>query len=121
MLQRFSSFTVIVDSTVTARIKRSEIISNSNIQDGDVIIGLSSFGKANYESEYNGGMGSNGLTSARHDVFANYLSTKYPESFGSQFLKNWFTPVPTNLIKKLKRLVLPQAKWCSHLHAPMLQ
>jgi phosphoribosylformylglycinamidine cyclo-ligase len=73
--------TIIVDSTVTARIKRSKIISNGNIQDGDVIIGLSSYGKANYEAEYNSGMGSNGLTSARHDVFANYLAQKYPESF----------------------------------------
>ena len=73
--------TIIVDSTVTARMKRSDIIDNSNIQDGDVIIGLSSFGKANYEKEYNGGMGSNGLTSARHDVFNKYLAEKYPESF----------------------------------------
>lgn len=75
--------TVIVDSTVTARIKRSEIISNSNIQDGDVIIGLSSCGQAKYETQYNGGMGSNGLTSARHDVFAKYLAATYPESFDS--------------------------------------
>jgi phosphoribosylformylglycinamidine cyclo-ligase len=73
--------TIIVDSTVTARIKRSDVIDNSNIRDGDVIIGLSSFGKANYENEYNGGMGSNGLTSARHDVFHKYLAEKYPESF----------------------------------------
>ncbi|MBU8891489.1 MAG: phosphoribosylformylglycinamidine cyclo-ligase [Bacteroidales bacterium] len=73
--------TIIVDSTVTARMKRSDIIDNSNIQDGDVIIGLSSFGKASYEKEYNGGMGSNGLTSARHDVFNKYLAEKYPESF----------------------------------------
>lgn len=73
--------TIIVDSTVTSRMKRSEVIDNSNIQDGDVIVGLSSFGKASYESEYNGGMGSNGLTSARHDVFNNYLAEKYPESF----------------------------------------
>lgn len=73
--------TVIVDSTVTARIKRSEVISNSNIQDGDVIIGLSSFGRAKYEDQYNGGMGSNGLTSARHDVFAKYLAQQYPESY----------------------------------------
>lgn len=73
--------TIIVDSTVTARMKRSDVINNSNIQDGDVIVGLSSFGKASYEKEYNGGMGSNGLTSARHDVFNKYLSEKYPESF----------------------------------------
>ena len=73
--------TIIVDSTVTARIKRSEVIDNSNIQPGDVIVGLSSSGQANYETEYNSGMGSNGLTSARHDVFHNYLASKYPESF----------------------------------------
>ena len=73
--------TIIVDSTVVARIKRSDIIDNSNIKSGDVIIGLSSYGKANYEDSYNGGMGSNGLTSARHDVFHKYLINKYPESF----------------------------------------
>ncbi|OPZ14804.1 MAG: Phosphoribosylformylglycinamidine cyclo-ligase [Bacteroidetes bacterium ADurb.BinA261] len=73
--------TIIVDSTVTCRIKRSEIIDNSHIQAGDVIVGLSSTGKASYEKEYNGGMGSNGLTSARHDVFDNYLAQKYPESY----------------------------------------
>lgn len=73
--------TIIVDSTVTARMKRKEVIDNANIADGDVIVGLASFGQATYEKEYNGGMGSNGLTSARHDVFANYLATKYPESY----------------------------------------
>ena len=73
--------TIIVDSTVTARIKRSDIIDNSNISDGNVIIGLSSFGQSTYENQYNGGMGSNGLTSARHDVFSKYLAEKYPESF----------------------------------------
>jgi len=73
--------TIIVDSTVTARMKRNDVIDNANIQAGDVIVGLSSSGQATYETEYNGGMGSNGLTSARHDVFANYLATKYPESF----------------------------------------
>jgi len=73
--------TIIVDSTVTARLKRDEVIDNANITDGDVIVGLSSFGQATYEKEYNGGMGSNGLTSARHDVFGNYLAEKYPESF----------------------------------------
>jgi phosphoribosylformylglycinamidine cyclo-ligase len=73
--------TIIVDSTVTCRMRRSEVISADHIQAGDVIIGLASFGKASYEKEYNGGMGSNGLTSARHDVFANYLAQKYPESF----------------------------------------
>lgn len=73
--------TIIVDSTVTARLKRDEVIDNANITDGDVIVGLSSYGQATYEKEYNGGMGSNGLTSARHDVFANYLAEKYPESY----------------------------------------
>jgi len=73
--------TIIVDSTVTARLKRDEVIDNANITDGDVIVGLSSYGQASYEKEYNGGMGSNGLTSARHDVFANYLAEKYPESY----------------------------------------
>ncbi len=73
--------TVIVDSTVTCRMKRSDVINNDNIQPGDVIVGLSSYGTATYEKEYNGGMGSNGLTSARHDVFSNYLAEKYPESF----------------------------------------
>ena len=73
--------TIIVDSTVTARLKRSEVINNANIEAGDVIVGLSSSGQASYEKEYNGGMGSNGLTSARHDVFAKYLAEKYPESF----------------------------------------
>ncbi|MGL2964814.1 AIR synthase related protein [Flavobacterium sp. RSB2_4_14] len=75
--------TIIVDSTVTARMKRSNVIDNANIKAGDVIVGLASFGQAKYEKSYNGGMGSNGLTSARHDVFANYLATKYPESFDS--------------------------------------
>lgn len=73
--------TIIVDSTVTARMKRKDVIDNTNIQPGDVIVGLASFGQATYEKEYNGGMGSNGLTSARHDVFAKYLAKKYPESF----------------------------------------
>ncbi|MDG5492581.1 AIR synthase related protein [Psychroserpens sp. SPM9] len=73
--------TIIVDSTVTARMKRSDIIDNANIKAGDVIVGLESFGQATYETAYNGGMGSNGLTSARHDVFHKYLAEKYPESF----------------------------------------
>ncbi|OHX67692.1 AIR synthase related protein [Flammeovirga pacifica] len=82
--------TVIVDSTVTTRMRRDEVIDNSNIQAGDVIVGLASYGQATYETEYNGGMGSNGLTSARHDVFAKYLAEKYPESFDPQ--------VPNDLI-----------------------
>ena len=82
--------TIIVDSTVVCRMKRSDVIDNSNIQAGDVIVGLASFGKANYEDEYNGGMGSNGLTSARHDVFENTLAKKYPASFDAA--------VPSDLI-----------------------
>ncbi|NNC70414.1 MAG: phosphoribosylformylglycinamidine cyclo-ligase [Flavobacteriaceae bacterium] len=82
--------TIIVDSTVTARMKRSDVIDNANIQAGDVIVGLASYGKASYETQYNGGMGSNGLTSARHDVFHHYLASKYPESFDPS--------VPENLI-----------------------
>jgi phosphoribosylformylglycinamidine cyclo-ligase len=73
--------TIIVDSTVTARMRRDKVIDNANIKAGDVIVGFASFGKATYESEYNGGMGSNGLTSARHDVFHKALAEKYPESF----------------------------------------
>ena len=73
--------TIIVDSTVTCRMKRSDVIDNANIRPGDVIVGLASYGQATYEKEYNGGMGSNGLTSARHDVFSRYLAEKYPESY----------------------------------------
>jgi phosphoribosylformylglycinamidine cyclo-ligase len=73
--------TIIVDSTVTARMKRKDVIDNANIKEGDVIVGLESFGQASYEKEYNGGMGSNGLTSARHDVFDKYLAEKFPESY----------------------------------------
>ena len=80
--------TIIVDSTVTCRMKRSQVINNANIKAGDVIVGLSSSGQATYEKEYNGGMGSNGLTSARHDVFANYLAAKYPESYNPDIPQN---------------------------------
>lgn len=73
--------TIIVDSTVTCRMRRSDVINNANIAAGDVIVGLTSYGKATYESEYNGGMGSNGLTSARHDVFGKYIAERYPESY----------------------------------------
>lgn len=82
--------TIIVDSTVTARMKRENVVDNANIQPGDVIVGLASFGQANYEKGYNGGMGSNGLTSARHDVFAKYLAEKYPESYDAS--------VPSDLV-----------------------
>ena len=89
--------TIIVDSTVTARMKRSEVIDNRHIQAGDVIVGLASFGQATYESEYNGGMGSNGLTSARHDVFSHIYASKYPESFDPA--------VPNDLVYSGKYLV----------------
>lgn len=79
--------TIIVDSTVTARLKRSNVIDNANIKAGDVIVGLSSSGQASYEKEYNGGMGSNGLTSARHDVFHQYLAEKFPESYDASVPK----------------------------------
>jgi phosphoribosylformylglycinamidine cyclo-ligase len=82
--------TIIVDSTVTCRMKRSDVVNNANIVAGDVIVGLSSSGKATYEKEYNGGMGSNGLTSARHDVFAKYIAEKYPESYN--------TDIPSDLV-----------------------
>ncbi len=82
--------TIVVDSTVVARMKRSDVISNHNIRAGDVIIGLASYGQTTYEKEYNSGIGSNGLTSARHDVFSSYLASKYPESFD--------TGLPYNLI-----------------------
>ena len=80
--------TIIVDSTVTARIRKDKVVNNANIVAGDVIVGLASFGKSNYEKEYNGGMGSNGLTSARHDVFDHYLAEKYPESYDQKVPKD---------------------------------
>jgi phosphoribosylformylglycinamidine cyclo-ligase len=82
--------TIIVDSTVTARMKRSEVISNHKIKAGDVIVGLASYGQTTYESEYNSGIGSNGLTSARHDVFGKYLGKKYPESYDNSLPDNLF-------------------------------
>jgi phosphoribosylformylglycinamidine cyclo-ligase len=104
--------TIIVDSTVTCRMKREDIISNEKIGHGDVIVGLSSSGKASYEGEYNGGMGSNGLTSARHDVFHKYIAEKYPESYDPA--------VPYELIfsgnKNLKDLVhIPETKFNEEL------
>ena len=80
--------TIIVDSSITARVKKDQIINNENIQNGDVIVGLSSFGKSKFENKYNSGIGSNGLTSARHDVFDNFLATKYPESFDPEVPKD---------------------------------
>ncbi len=94
--------TIIVDSTVTARMKRADVIDNANIQAGDVIVGLSSSGQATYETDYNGGMGSNGLTSARHDVFAHYLATKYPESYDAAVPKDLVYSGKTKLTEAVK-------------------
>jgi len=96
--------TIIVDSTVVARIKRSSIIDNANISEGDVIVGLSSFGQANYENFYNGGMGSNGLTSARHDVFNKNLIDKYPESFDPNVSKELVYSGSLNINEKINGL-----------------
>ena len=92
--------TIVVDSTVIARIKRSNIINNANIRAGDVIIGLSSFGQTTYENQYNGGIGSNGLTSARHDVLGNYIKKKYPETFDHDLPSNLVYSGTKNLTDK---------------------
>lgn len=102
--------TIIVDSTVTCRMKRSEVISNDTIQGGDVIVGLSSYGQATYEKGYNGGMGSNGLTSARHDVFANYLASKYPESYDSSIPANLVYSGKMKLTDSIDRLGIDAGK-----------
>lgn len=102
--------TIIVDSTVTCRMKRSNVIDNANIQSGDVIVGLSSTGQSTYEKEYNGGMGSNGLTSARHDVFANYLATKYPESYDNSIPEDLVYSGKMNLTDKIESLGLDAGK-----------
>ena len=102
--------TIIVDSTVTCRMKRTDIISNENIKPGDVIVGLSSFGQATYEKEYNGGMGSNGLTSARHDVFAGYLGRKYPESFDNTIDRNLAYSGKYKLTQKIEQLDIDAGK-----------
>tara|TARA_B110000459_G_scaffold12154_1_gene12098 strand:- start:280 stop:1431 length:1152 start_codon:yes stop_codon:yes gene_type:complete len=102
--------TIIVDSTVVARIKRSSVIDNANISEGDVIVGLSSFGQANYENFYNGGMGSNGLTSARHDVFNKNLAEKYPESFDPNVLKELVYSGSLNINEKINGLDINAGK-----------
>ncbi|WP_400077224.1 AIR synthase related protein [Winogradskyella sp. R77965] len=102
--------TIIVDSTVTARMKRSDIIDNANITEGDVIVGLESFGQATYESEYNGGMGSNGLTSARHDVFSKYLAEKYPESFDAAVPEDLVYSGQTKLTDSIKNSPIDAGK-----------
>lgn len=116
--------TIIVDSTVTARMRRDKVIDNANIAPGNVIVGLASFGQATYEQEYNGGMGSNGLTSARHDVFGKYLAKKYPESFdpsvpeelvysGSKRLED---PVPNSPLNVGKLVLSP-----TRTYAPIIK
>ncbi|MDL2290027.1 phosphoribosylformylglycinamidine cyclo-ligase [Paludibacteraceae bacterium OttesenSCG-928-F17] len=102
--------TIIVDSTVTCRMKRSEVIDNANIKAGDVIVGLSSTGQATYEKEYNGGMGSNGLTSARHDVFNHYLTEKYPESYDSSIPKELAYSGSYKLTDKIEKLGIDAGK-----------
>ncbi|SHJ69032.1 AIR synthase related protein [Flavobacterium haoranii] len=102
--------TIIVDSTVTARMKRSDVIDNANIQAGDVIVGLASFGQATYEKGYNGGMGSNGLTSARHDVFAKYLAEKYPESFDASVPNELVYSGQTKLTDEVKNSPIDAGK-----------
>ena len=102
--------TIIVDSTVTCRMKRSDVISNHRIQDGDVIVGMASFGQATYEKEYNGGMGSNGLTSARHDVFSKYLAEKYPESYDAAVPEELIYSGGLRLTDEIKGLGLDAGK-----------
>ena len=102
--------TIIVDSTVTCRMKRSDVISNQRIQDGDVIVGMASFGQATYEKEYNGGMGSNGLTSARHDVFSKYLAEKYPESYDAAVPEELIYSGGLRLTDEIKGLGLDAGK-----------
>ena len=102
--------TIIVDSTVVARMKRDEVISNHNIQDGDVIIGLSSTGQTTYENQYNGGMGSNGLTSARHDVFNNNIAKKYPETFDPSISNELVYSGSRDLTEKLDNVSLDVGK-----------
>jgi len=102
--------TIIVDSTVTCRMKRSDVIDNANIKPGDVIVGLSSSGQATYEKEYNGGMGSNGLTSARHDVFANYLAAKYPESYNADIPQDLAYSGSCHLTDKIEKLEINAGK-----------
>ena len=105
--------TIIVDSTVTCRIKRKDVINNANIRPGDVIVGLASFGQATYEKQYNGGMGSNGLTSARHDVFSKYLAENIPRATIMLYPKNWFTAESSVWTTMWKVHLSTQASWCS--------
>ena len=100
--------TIIVDSTVTCRMRRSDVIDNANIRPGDVIVGLSSTGQATYEKRYNGGMGSNGLTSARHDVFAKYLAERYPESYDHAVPEELVYSGNHNLMEKVEYVAVEQ-------------
>ena len=102
--------TMIVDSTVTCRMKRSDVVDNANIQAGDVIVGLASYGQATYETEYNGGMGSNGLTAARHDVFSNVLRKKYPESYDAAMDADLVYSGSYGLTDKIKGVPLDAGK-----------
>lgn len=116
--------TIIVDSTVTCRMKRSDVISNDRIVPGDVIVGLSSCGKATYEKAYNGGMGSNGLTSARHDVFAHYLAQKYPESYDNSIAGNLVYSGNLRLTDAISGLDLDAGKLVlspTRTYAPVIQ
>ena len=102
--------TIIVDSTVVSRMKRTDVISNKNIQPGDVIIGLASYGQTTYEKSYNGGMGSNGLTSARHDVFNKYIADKYPDSYDNNISSSLIYSGSQSLISKVKGVPLDAGK-----------
>ena len=102
--------TIIVDSTVVSRMKRTDVISNKNIQPGDVIIGLASYGQTTYEKSYNGGMGSNGLTSARHDVFKKYIADKYPESYDNNISSSLIYSGSQSLTSKVKGVSLDAGK-----------
>ena len=116
--------TIIVDSTVVARIKRSEIINNSNIKSGDLIIGLSSSGKALYEDEFNSGIGSNGLTSARHDVFGSDLKNKYPETYDSSIPSELIYSGSKKITQKIKSLPLDIGKMVlspTRTYAPIIK
>ena len=116
--------TIIVDSTVTARMKRSDVVDNANIQDGDVIVGLASFGQAIYEKEYNGGMGSNGLTSARHDVFNSTLKSKYPETFDASVPEDLIYSGSKNLTDAVEGSPLNAGKLVlspTRTYAPIIQ
>ncbi len=116
--------TIIVDSTVTARMKRSDVIDNANIRPGDVIVGLASFGQASYEKEYNGGMGSNGLTSARHDVFNKNLKSKYPETFDASMPEDLIYCGSKNLIDAVEGSPINAGKLVlspTRTYAPIIQ